>query len=197
MASNELVETIMRCTAGVDWSKYLRDKKVLELGAGECTYLPHLLTKGKPICYVASDIFEDRYALARKVLASEFQNLEFRILRADNIELPDNSFDTILAFGLYHHLPDLLGVFREAYRVLRSGGALIFRDPYAVNPAIYFKYLLIKRSMNEWPLSIRRTKKTLKQAGFSIERVNRFWLRFPRLPGGIWSTNIGFVARVR
>ena len=196
-ALNKSVETLMRLTAGSCWSEYLNSKTVLELGAGECTYVPYLLSKGKPASYLASDIFEDRYSAARDSLAGEFNNLEFGVLHADKIELPDNSFDTILAFGLYHHLPDLADAFHQGHRVLRPGGVLILRDPYDGNPAIRLKYRLINRSMNEWPLNMHKTQDALRKAGFSIVSVSRFWLRFPRLSGGPWSTNIGFVAHVR
>lgn len=194
-SSGNFVDILMRLTAGADWRVYLNGKDVLELGAGECTYLPYLLTKAKPAYYLASDIFEDRYSAAREALACKFEYLEFRTLRADNIEMPRNSFDTILAFGLYHHLPDMIGAFCQARRVLRPGGVLIFRDPYAGNPAICLKYYLIKRSINEWPLSMHKTRKALKEAKFSIKGIQRFWLRFPWVPAGPWSTNIGFVAR--
>ena len=194
-ASNESVETLMRLTAGTSWSKYLNNKTVLELGAGESTYVPYLLSKGKPASYLASDIFENRYSAARDSLLDKFSNLKFRVLHADKIELPDNSFDTILAFGLYHHLPNLADAFRQAHRVLRPGGILILRDPYQGNPAIRLKYRLITRSMNEWPLNMHKTQHALKSAGFAIVSANRFWLRFPRLWAGPWSTNIGFVAQ--
>lgn len=189
------VETLMSCTAGYNWVDYLRGKEILELGAGECTYVPYLLTKAEPATYTVSDIFEHRYAPAKKALSGKFRNLEFRVLRADKIEVPECSFDTILAFGLYHHLPDLEEAFINANKILRTGGALVLRDPYAGNPMLCLKYLLIKRSPNEWPLSIFKTTHALLKSGFLLERVARFWLRFPRLPGGLWSTNLSVVAR--
>lgn len=191
----ELVEMLMTLTAGKNWTEFINNKNVLELGAGEGTYLPYLLNKGKPLHYTATDIFEDRYLPAKKALDSTFENLEFKTLRADEIEISNSNFDTILAFGLYHHLPDLKSAFSQARYALKKGGYLIFRDPYAGNPAIKLKYRLIERSMNEWPLSIRKTKKALIESGFEIKRLNRFWIRFPNLPGGPWSTNIGFIAR--
>ncbi len=194
-APDEAVETLMSFTAGPNWQHCLFGKDVLELGAGECTYLPYLLETAKPSRYLATDIFEDRFKLARNVIASKYPNLEFCVLQAQKIEMPDNSFDIVLAFGLYHHFPNLGQAFRQAWRVLKPGGTLIFRDPYAGNPVILLKFLMIKTSMNERPLSISKTRKLLTQAGFHVERVHRFWLRFPKLPAGPWSTNIGVVAR--
>ena len=193
--SGTFVETLMSCTAGPNWRDYFHGKDVLELGAGECTYVPYLLTKAEPATYIASDIFEHRYAAAEKVLCERFGNLEFRVLRADKIEVPEDSFNTILAFGLYHHLPDLEKAFINANKMLRPGGTLILRDPYAGNPALYLKYLFTKRSPNEWPLSIFKTTRALLESAFLLERVARFWLRFPYLPSGPWSTNLAVVAR--
>ena len=188
------VNTLLTCTAGADWKHYFRRKDVLELGAGECTYIPYIMTETKPTSYIASDIFEFRFESARNNLRDRFDNLEFRVLRADELNVPDTSFDVILALGLYHHIPNLKKAFMDAYKTLRRGGILIFRDPYAGNPAIIAKYLL-ERSSNEWPLTVSKCKHLLNEVGFKIEYCKRFWLRFPMLPGGPWSTNIGFVAR--
>jgi SAM-dependent methyltransferase len=193
--SNELVDTLMRFTAGDNWASFLCSRDVLEIGAGECTYLPRLLEKGRPARYVASDIFEDRFNAAREAIGATYSTLEFRTLRADHIDVDNESFDTVLAFGLFHHIPRLGAAFKEINRVLRLGGALIFRDPYVGNPLIWLKYSIIERSENEWPLGRSRTRRMLDLAGFDVERCSRFWLRFPNLPAGPWSTNVGFVAK--
>lgn len=194
-ASPNLVEKLMSLTAGDNWVEFLDDKKVLELGAGECSYLPYLLSKATPLNYIATDIFEDRFLPAKKALQDKYANLIFKEVRADQLEIEDKDFDAILAFGLYHHLPDLKSAFCQARAVLKKDGYLILRDPYAGNPLIKFKYSLIGRSENEWPLGMKRTKKALIESGFELVRVNRFWIRFPDLSGGPWSTNIGFVAK--
>jgi SAM-dependent methyltransferase len=191
----ELVESLMSLTAGNHWVEFIENKKVLELGAGECTYLSYLINKGKPSHYTATDIFEDRFLPAKNHFGNKYTTLDFKVLRADHIEIQDSDFDTILAFGLYHHIPDLKSAFRQARSVLKKGGHLILRDPYAGNPVIKLKYSLIKRSENEWPLSVKKTQNALIESGFKLQRVNRFWIRFPNLCGGPWSTNIGFVVR--
>ena len=52
------------------------------------------------------------------------------VIEGSITELPyeDNSFDTILAFGLYHNIEDeneLQKAFNETYRVLKKGGQLV------------------------------------------------------------------------
>lgn len=49
---------------------------------------------------------------------------------ADMSELADNSFDTVIAVGLHHHLPDTLArtAIREALRVVKQEGKLVIVD---------------------------------------------------------------------
>lgn len=185
----------MKLTMGDNWTDLLLDKTALELGAGECSYLPYIISKSKPACYIASDVFDFRYEHAQSNLKDEFSCLQFQTIDATNIDLNDNSVDVILGFGIYHHIPNLLDAFKEAWRVLKPNGVLAIRDPYGSNPLIYLKHKIHKNSKNEKPLTLNTTKKKLEMADFQIERSSRFWLRFPMLPGGIWSTNIGIVAR--
>ena len=41
---------------------------------------------------------------------------------------PDGSYHVVLSNSLLHHVPDPVGPLREAARVLREGGVLLFRD---------------------------------------------------------------------
>lgn len=190
-----LIENLMKLTIGDNWTDLLSGKKVLELGAGECSYVSYIISKSKPASYIASDVFDFRYKHAQSNLKNRFSCLQFQTIDATDINLDDNSVDLILGFGIYHHIPDLLDAFKEAWRILKPNGMLAIRDPYRSNPLIYLKHKIHKYSKNEKPLILNATKKKLEMADFQIEKISRFWLRFPMLPGGIWSTNIGIVAR--
>ena len=60
-----LIENLMKLTIGNNWTDLLSDKTVLELGAGECSYVSHIISKSKPACYIASDVFDFRYKHAQ------------------------------------------------------------------------------------------------------------------------------------
>lgn len=45
------------------------------------------------------------------------------------IDFPDNSFDLITCFGVLHHIPNVTFVLSELYRVLKSDGILLLREP--------------------------------------------------------------------
>ena len=188
------VDSFMRLSTGrKDWPAILDGREVLELGAGSCTLLAGLLDRAQPKRYVASDLFEDRLAVAREAL--DDRCLEFRELNALDTGFPDGSFDVILSFGLFHHIPELGRAFAECRRILRPGGKLIFRDPWGGNPALWLMYrFVLHNSPNESPLRLRRTRSLLCAHGFRVDHVSRFWLRFPWAPTGPWSTNVAMMA---
>ena len=191
---HEVVDTFMTLTTGTRcWAQLLNGKEVLELGAGECVLLEGLLERARPGSYVASDLFAYRMGPAQSAL--EHRRVEFIKLNLLDTQLPDASFDVILAFGLFHHIPNLGEAFGECRRILRPGGKLIFRDPWAGNPLLWFLYRFVfTNSANEAPLFLQRTCALLRASGFRIDHVSRFWLRFPWAPRGPWSTNLGVVA---
>jgi SAM-dependent methyltransferase len=180
------------CTGRHDWAKLFDNKSVLEVGAGECTYLTRILEVSSPKRYAATDLFAERMDFARNNITSSI--VEFK--EANILELPFNSgeFDVALAFGILHHIPNLDDAVAEIARVLNPGGFFIFRDPWAGNPAVWLKYKLEKGSPNEFPLIIKRIKQSFAVNKLRLDFLNRFWLRFSWLPPGPWSVNVGGIA---
>ena len=194
ISSPEGVNSLMRfCSDIKDWSNLLNNRKILEVGAGECSFLPMFLKVSKPKRYVATDLFPERMEMARQYIKSPL--VEF--CEANILSLPFNNseFDLILAFGILHHIPSINKALAEIVRVMKVNGLFIFRDPCSENPMVWLKYKFCHKSANEFPISRKDIKVAFRATGMSIVYLNRFWLRFPWLPAGLWSVNLGGVAR--
>jgi SAM-dependent methyltransferase len=53
------------------------------------------------------------------------------------LTFPDASFDFLMSFDVFEHIPDYQAAFRECYRVLKPGGAMIFTVPFVHDAAAH------------------------------------------------------------
>jgi SAM-dependent methyltransferase len=49
---------------------------------------------------------------------------DLRVSDAERLPFPENTFDIVYSYGVMHHSPDTQQCIREAWRVLKPGGAL-------------------------------------------------------------------------
>lgn len=99
-------------------------QRALELCCGTGRVSNHLRKVLGPTAeLIASDISEDMIAIAREKLKGE--NIDWRIIDAQQIPFEDNSFDLVVCCFGYMLVPDRQMAFSEAVRVLRPGGTLL------------------------------------------------------------------------
>lgn len=96
----------------------------------------------------------------------------YRVMDAERLDFPDQSFDLICSTAILHHL-DLRRAYSEIARTLRPGGAAIFMEPLGHNPVInvYRRLTPTMRTSDEHPL-------LLDDLTLARDYFNRVDLRF-------------------
>lgn len=98
-------------------------KRVLEIGCGLGTDTLQFLRAGAQV--TALDLSERSVSLARQRAALFGFQVLFLHSDAENLPLPDESFDLVYSWGVLHHTPDTERALAEARRVLRPGGTAL------------------------------------------------------------------------
>ena len=162
--------------------------RVLEIAAGTGAVTRPLAAALPEAEIVATDLNPDMIAINRK--RGEAANVAYATADAQALPFDDARFDLVLIqFGAMF-FPDKVGAYREARRVLRPGGTLLFNvwDSLAANPASDALHRAVRDACPEpKPDFLARTpfgyhdrariEADLRAAGFAevrIERVERF-----------------------
>lgn len=103
---------------------------------------------------------------------------------AQNMELDDNTFDTVVSTFVFCTVPDPIKGLKEAYRVLKPGGTAIFLEHMKsnsrlLNIPLYLMEPFIKTLLGTSML--RETQKNIEKAGFKIEKVENLFFNIVRL----------------
>lgn len=125
----------------------LKNKKVLEVGAGSGIDLLYLAKKYKIRAFYLD--FSGK-ALEKFKKRMRKCSLKCKIIKADlrKIPYPDNYFDIVFSNGVLEHFKNPLKVILEQKRVLRKGGLLVIGVPYKYTLYTLKKLILI--SLNKW-----------------------------------------------
>jgi SAM-dependent methyltransferase len=116
-----------------DWFPPLAELEILGLASAGGQQCPIFAAAGARVTVLD----QSEAQLGQDRLVAEREGLDIRTVRgdmADLSEFPDRSFDLIFHPCANGFVPDILPVWREAFRVLRPGGALLAGFS---NPALY------------------------------------------------------------
>jgi len=114
------------------WQRLLKDKlpagasKVLDLGCGPGFFSIILSSLGYEV--TAVDCSEGMLEQARSMIDRAGVKVTLRQMDVNNMEFDDGSFDAIVSRNVTWTLSDPWRVYGECFRLLRSGGRLLFFD---------------------------------------------------------------------
>lgn len=150
----------LREQATMGWQKEFRTLKwyglqngmsVLEVASGP-GYVTEQLLNSLPDSHITSlEIDNTLQEQAKKLLKNiPSERIKFVESSVYNIDLPDNSFDFVVARLIFLHLNNPLEATREIYRVLKPGGRLVIIDIDdgvfgTVNPEVPLLHNILKK----------------------------------------------------
>jgi ubiquinone/menaquinone biosynthesis C-methylase UbiE len=132
---------------GREWACSKAEGEVLEIAVGTGRNLAHYPAEVK---LTAVEFSPEMLAIARRRAEVVGREVDLREGDAQTLDLPDESFDTVVITLALCTIPDDRQAVREARRVLRSGGWLILLE-HVRSPVTPVR--LIQRAIE--PLSIR------------------------------------------
>ena len=156
-------------------AKLKEGEVVLDLGSGggfDCFLAARKVgAKGHVI---GIDMTPEMLSKARgNAVKGDYKNVEFRLGEIEHLPAADNSVNVIISNCVINLSPDKKQVFREAYRVLKSGGRL------AISDVVAFKELppKVKKDLEAYSgcvagaAIVSDVKTMLAEAGFSKVKV--------------------------
>jgi len=174
-----------------DYSFFFYNRRVLDMGAGECLHGIFVCSQCHPTAYVNLDLFADRMQLAAS--KNRFSAMSF--VSGDCFRLPfaKASFDTVWASGVLVRLRPLDEVAPEIKRVLSPGGIFL-----GIEPNFQSVFVMLKRARtgnkNDWKIQPRDIYEAFSGVGMAVE-FKFFWRRIPWLKHPLLSPTLGIIAR--
>jgi ubiquinone/menaquinone biosynthesis C-methylase UbiE len=168
-------------------------RNVLDIGSGGGIYSRALLEMGA--AHVTGVDFSEEMLDAAAENSRDYQEIHYVVGNALDTGLPSEEYDLILERALIHHLAhaDLERAFREAFRLLRSGGVLLVQDRTPEDTLLpgsktnirgYFfsRYPKLLRKEVERRPEMDTVLRALQRAGFLRVDSQKLWETRARYP---------------
>lgn len=172
----------------------IKGGRVLDIGTGSGRLAIALAkTRGSHFEIIGLDISPNMLQKAGENArqAGVADKIKFVLANADSLPFPDGYFDLVISYASLHHWLRPALVFKEVWRVVKRGGAVIIRDNRRVygNPFWEAFIWVISRFMNRrhrenWPKAIRASytipevKAILDESGLKDYRLGTDFIRF-------------------
>jgi ubiquinone/menaquinone biosynthesis C-methylase UbiE len=100
--------------------------KILDVGTGPGVFATLMAKAGHDV--VGVDISDKMLEEARQNSSDHGVHPEFIRMDSDHLDFPDGTFDMIINRNVFWIMPDPMAVYREWFRVLKSGGRIVYFD---------------------------------------------------------------------
>jgi phosphatidylethanolamine/phosphatidyl-N-methylethanolamine N-methyltransferase len=163
-------------------SELCANQHVLEIGTGTGVISFSICTKVSSI--LATDLSPKMIQIAkRKLMDINVTNIDFQVQDSYNMDLPDKSFDVVIASNLLHLLYEPEKPLIEVKRVMKDNG-LFIAPTFCVGEDAKSKIIATVagffsgfKVVNKW--SIDEFKSMFSKVGLIIEKILRIDGRFP------------------
>ncbi|MGQ9912960.1 MAG: class I SAM-dependent methyltransferase [Thermogutta sp.] len=145
----------------------------LDLGTGTAL-IPLVLCQYMPaVRVVAVDYAGEMLRVARRNIIARNAHDRIALVRADGKRLPfpAGSFPQVISNSIVHHLPEPAFIFEEAWRVLRPGGMVFFRDLFRPPDAATLQDLVERYAGDGTPYQKKMFADSL-HAALTVEEVH-------------------------
>lgn len=156
------------------WDR-VRGPKVLEIGVGTGKNFPYYPPSME---VTAIDISPAMLERARQKAERDGINVPLELQDAQDLQFPEDSFDTVVATFVFCSVPDPVQGLREAARVLKPGGQFLVLEHVLSHKPILHSLMKLAN-----PLAVRlsganinrETVENVRHAGLSIVSVEHLW----------------------
>ncbi len=149
-------------------------QKVLDIGSGTGILIPFLLDAVGSSGHVTAVDFAEQMVEICKTKYADRPNLTVMVQAAENLRLPDESFDAVTCFGLFPHLENKDLALTQFNRVLKSGGKLIIAHALSSQEIKSHHHNAAAVVAHDELPSLQEMCKMLRKAGFeNVEIIDK------------------------